>query len=322
MKALAIKTTLITSLLTACTTASFAPPATRVGHVLSRVGADACDLSQIADNKEGNKRKIKRNASGALKLVNNFILTYRCSARSAANGKRYFQIPSFLSAVGGATAAALGAGPNVAIAAGASAATFNGANGYFAPKEKAFILNSALDALICIKSEAVGISSFSTQANETDENDGDNKSPEKLRAARTSADDQESGDEDGKVSFSSERRYFEMIGAALYSVERVTADRMSSVGSLDAAGMVKEIEDLANKVKAAKEEEDKQQVDESGNKDPNGGAADAEKALAESVASKDAVTTDLLKARVNFNTELQLNTLQPKLQMCVLRAKL
>lgn len=310
----------IPTFLSACTTTSFAPPATRVGHVLSREGADACDLTLIADDKHGDKRKIKRNASGALKLVNNFILTYRCSARSAANGRRYFQVPSFLAAVGGAAAAALGAGSDVSIVTGAGAATFNGANGYFAPKEKANILNSALDALICIKTEAVGISAFSTQAKETEEND-ENDSGEAARSKAEDGHKKHSG-EDGNVDFSEERRYFEMVGGALYSVERITADRMSSAGTLNTAGMIKEIEDLAAKVKDAEKAEDNQQVDAAGNKTGSGAASGAEKGLAEAVAEENTAKTKVLRALVNYNTSLQLNTMQPKLQLCVLRARL
>lgn len=309
------------STLAACTTTSFAPPATRVGHVLSRTGADVCDLSQIADDKNGKKRKIKRNASGALKLVNNFILTYRCSARSAANGRRYFQVPSFLAVVGGATAAALGAGPDVAIATGSGAAALNGANGYFAPKEKAYLLNSALDALVCIKSEAVGISAFSSQIDASEENNDDDNSLENMEKSKNGGKKIDSADEEGDVVFPIERRYFEMIGAALYSVERITAGRMNSIGALDTGSLVNEIKALASEAKDAEIAKDTQQVDAQGSQGVSGGAANAEKGLSEAVATN-STQVGVLKARVNFNTSLKLDVLQPKLQLCVLRAKL
>lgn len=317
MKTKITSVVVVSSMLTACTTTSFAPPATRVGHVLSRVGADACDLSQIADDKVGKKRKIKRNAKGAMKLVNNFILTYRCSARSAANGRRYFQVPSFLAAVGGAAAAALGAGPDVAIVTGSSAAALSGANGYFAPKEKAFILNSALDALICIKSEAVGISAFSSQVSSKEDDDSSDE-PKPKQGTSEIVDD---ADEEGSVDFSSERRYFEMVGAALYSVERVTADRMSSAGTLDTGSLVEEIKALASKAEEAQKAKESQQVDANGDQGSSDGAANAEKELSVAVASN-TNQVKVLKALVNFNTSLKLDVLQPKLQLCILRARL
>lgn len=303
------------SILSGCTTTSFAPPAVQVGYVASRPGTDKCDFSDVAHKKD-KPRKIHRDATGALKLVNNFIVTYRCAMRKAADGRQIFEVPSYLAATGGVIALALGAGRDVAIGTGAGASIFGGAKNYYAPKDKAHILNSALDALICIKSEAVGVAAFKDNGDDIKSDEKANLNDSNRAAATYSVDD----DEDS-VSFPSERRYFEMVAASLFSVERIISERLSSVGRFDPAGIVAEIDMLTQSLAAAKDAKKTEQVDTSGNRTDDVGVAQADIAF-ETTDVKNASGIQKLAKVFEHNTNLKLNVMQPKLQRCVVRAKL
>ncbi|OYX29743.1 MAG: hypothetical protein B7Y99_12630, partial [Caulobacterales bacterium 32-69-10] len=122
---------------------------------------------------------------------------YRCQAHSVANGRQRFEVPAILVAAGTVTALALGAGPDVAIIGGATGATLANTKGYFDPQRKAEIYDHALDALLCIKTEAVGITAFEATANNL-KSTLLNQSPP-------------------PITVSVDKQYFDMVSAALFS---------------------------------------------------------------------------------------------------------
>lgn len=195
-------------------------------------------------------------------LIDNFVDAYRCAAHSAGNGRQWFEVPSFLALTGAATATILGAGETVPVIAGAANQILPGGKAYYVPQQKAEIFDHALDAILCIKTEAVGVPAFSTDLEGRVLRDG------------------------GSVEVSFEEQYFHLVAAALLSVERAMAQRLSTVGKFDPAGVVAEIEKLKKEEDAAADAAGKSRI----------GAAD-------------------------FAT-LQLDVLQPRLQKCVVRAKM
>ena len=274
---------------------------------------------------------ITEDADGARALINNFILAYRCSAHQAANGRQIFEVPNLLVAAGTVTAAAFGAGPDVAIAGGAASAILSNGKSYYSPQQKAQFFDHALDALLCIKTEAVGVAPFTAQI---DTNKG------LLAGGRT-------------IAVPGSRRYYEMVTASLFSVERILSQRLSAVGQFDPAGLIAEIEAVKKKIDEA--EAEKKKLDAGvGEGDPVGdgepepdategatnGSTDTEMdvvtiedsapdtsgtASAELKAVEKALIAKLVGAKNSDGSddfELDLDVLQPKLQQCVIRAKL
>ncbi len=144
--------------LSGCAVTSFAPPVVNLDQRLQFSGTQST-FNAVCSPKASNGL-IDASVDGALGLVSNFILTYRCQADRAAEGRQFFEVPAFLSAAGAATAAAFGAGAAVAIGSGAAGAVLNQGKSYYAPRAKAVVLNDGLDALLCIQAEAVGIDAF------------------------------------------------------------------------------------------------------------------------------------------------------------------
>ena len=229
---------------------------------------------------------IEENVDGARSLINNFILLYRCRAHSAANGRQIFEIPAFLAAVGTITATAFGAGPDVSIAGGSAVSILNGGKNYYNPKDKSDIFDSALDALICIKMEAVGIDGFAIKKVQEE--------TRKQTAAFAPA-----GHIPG-IEVGPETQYFDLISSSLLSVERILAQRLSAVGIFDPAGVVAEIKQLSDEIEEAKSPV---AVTDAQNKAQPFGLSVAETANA-------------------ARTLVEINALRPKLQSCVVRAKL
>lgn len=278
-----------TSILGGCATASFAPPSTNLANVMETRGSNR-SLSQSCKPFEklsgGKTVPIDQDVDGARDLINNFILMYRCRAHSAANGRQVFEIPSFLTAVGTITATAFGAGPDVSVAGGSAVAILNGAKGYYSPKQKADIFDSSLDALICIKMEAVGIDGFEIK---------------KVQAATVDqAIKKANGDKATGVEIGPETQYFDLISASLLSVERILAQRLSSTGIFDPAGVVAEIKQLAEEVEEA----------ESG------------LAVTDAKNKTDPLKLSAPEKATAIRTLVDINSLRPKLQSCVVRAKL
>jgi hypothetical protein len=140
---------------TGCTTASFSPPRVDVRSAVATSSPTNC-------SQRGSGAAIVRDISGATELTDRFISAYRCAREEAVDGRQIFEVPSFLALIAGAIGPTYGLTNNGRIAALASAAVLGRANSYYAPKEKARFLDAALDAVVCIKTEAVGISFFDT----------------------------------------------------------------------------------------------------------------------------------------------------------------
>ena len=298
-----------------CATASFAPPSVNVTSLVKREGVPNCDFSQVAHSSKNQVLPIWHNPKGTLVLINNFVDVYRCAIQKAADGRQYFEVPAFLAAVGGVAASAFGAGKNVPIATGTAVSLLGGAKTYYAPKDKAHLLDSAYDALLCVKTEAVGIRAFNIVDSQTGTATGGFDKPVTAAEADTTGGngDNSSGD---AVSFTPARRYYEMVSAALFQIERVFASRLRDVGKYDAEGVVAQIEALQKAVDTAKTAEKDQMVDGAGKKSDDAGASAAMAALSVSPFNK------TLAANVSRNTSLKLDVLQPRLQQCVVRAKL
>ncbi|MEA2998858.1 MAG: hypothetical protein QOK17_691 [Sphingomonadales bacterium] len=270
---------LAASSLTGCATTSFAPPSVNIREGMTTQSLSSeCRLTGTVNG------DIPPNVDGAQTLIDNFIDAYRCSIRTAADGRQPFEILGFLSLVGTTAAEALGAGPKVAIAGGIGNSVFTAGEKYYDPKEQTGILADALDALTCIKTESVGISPFDLAATA--------KQQTFLTRAETG----------GTVQVTAERQYFNMVAGALLSVERAATVRLSRRGSFDAAGVAAEIEAAAKKLEEA----------EKARKTPP--AQDpAVRALFGAQAAG--------AIRLGQLAQLDLDVLQPKLQKCVVRAK-
>lgn len=138
-------------------------------------------------------------------------------------------MPSFLALVGAATAVGFGASKDFALAGGAINQVLQGGKAYYVPQQKAAILDHALDAILCIKTESMGIPAFTTD------------DQERVRYLAS-----------GTVKVSVEEQYFHMVAASLLSVERAMAQRLSGLGNPDPAGVIAEIEKLAKEREDAK----------------------------------------------------------------------
>ena len=328
--------------LSGCATTSFAPPQVRMDREVKAKNSQTFFNAICTPDKADTNRRIHRNTEGALLLISNYVLVYRCQADRAAEGRQFFEVPGFLATAGGAVAAALGAGTNVAIGTGAAGAILGQGKSYYAPKDKAVVLNDGVDALLCVQNEAVGIDAYTLKAlsNAQQETGVGNAGP----PAPT-----ESGDEPSKpntpapegpeVYVSAERQYFEMVRTALIAVERVVAQRLSDAGKqFDSAGVFAEME------KAKAEEKKAEEVPpETGTTGQNvtGGtptatagedAKDAVATVAADAGSMRAMGGSTYNQAVQRlaalsdeqvgRTVIKLRALQPKLQQCILRAKI
>ena len=292
----------ISLLMTGCATTSFSPPSVNLENEMEVRGSNYSFGQRCMPNERlqsGKPVPIKATAAGTQALINNFVFMYRCRAHSAANGRQAFEVPALLTALGTATAMAFGAPSDVAIAGGAATAGMNAGKNYYDPKQKAAIYDSALDALLCIKVEAVGIDASVLAAMSALETGGANS-----RKVLTN----------GGVHVTVEQRYFELVTASLLSVERVLAQRLSNVGTFDPAGVIAEIKILSEEIKESEE-------------DAKSGADEKAKLLVEdgmssgsgSKAQAAAATTNLTEVA---RTIVQVETLQGKLRQCVVRAKI
>lgn len=317
--------------LSACATTSFAPPSVNLENEMAAVGSNASLGQRCMPNErlDANNRPIpiKANVDGARKLIDNFVYMYRCRAHSAANGRQAFDIPSFLALAGTSAASAFGAGPDVAIAGGVGNSLFTNGGKYYASQQKAEIYDHALDALLCIKSEAVGIDAFTLGAISAVER-ANGETAGALAAGAAGAPGADGGPE---VTVTSTEQYYDLVTAALLSVERVAAQRLSAAGTpFDAAGVVAEIEALREKEEEATDAEAQSESDDAaaavtaaptaagGGTVGLTGAQAATKLLAQQTAYQ---TINRVPASRVSETILELRSLQPKLQQCVVRAK-
>ncbi|MBA3668354.1 MAG: hypothetical protein H0W65_11660 [Sphingomonas sp.] len=279
----------------------------------------------------GRPGSIRRDTNGALLLINNYVLTYRCQRDRAAEGRQFFEVPSFLTAAAAATAAAFGAGAGVTIGAGATGAILNQGKSYYAPRDKAAVLNDGLNALLCIQNEAVGIDPYTLKTLSAAQEAGG--TPEPGQPVPTISGAGRDGDEtpqaEPQVTISSQRQYFEMIRSALFSVESVVAQRLSAAGTpFDAAGVIAEVEALNKKADEEQAEAGDAatagQAAKTAATPPDSAAAGVQPAAAiERLISFTAAKAKLQRLSDDQvgRTVIKLRTLQPKLDKCVVRAK-
>lgn len=320
--------------LSGCAVTSFAPPIVNLQDELTFEGTQS-SFNAVCSPKPNTSNDIKQDVEGARRLISNFILTYRCQAHRAAEGRQMFEVPGFVVAAGAATAAAFGAPADVAIGAGAAGAALGQGKSYYAPQAKARVFDDGLEALLCINNEAVGIDAFTLKAiSDVEETNGD--------TAQTALQVAQSPDEDsgGEVSVSSRHQYFDMIRAALFSVERVVAQRLSASGTpFDTESVLTEIEALREKAETSSTEEDAADADAAA-------LVTAPATVPGATATGATIPTSVinqlstkqrgqlsaaLAAKSNIQnvstgqvatTLLKLKKLQPKLQQCVVRAKI
>ena len=316
---------LLAAPLGACATTSFAPPGVNPQLKAHVAGSAGCEDRVVPGN-----HTILPNVHGAMTLTDNYIFAYRCAERKLADGRQFFQVPSFFAAVAGLLGPTLGLSNTGILLTGAGAGIFNMGNSYYAPKAKAGIVGSASRALMCIKTEAVGISYFKTDQSK----DPPKANPQELRqmlgvlqneaarsAARASTDavaeaqlaanlerqhaitmvladavlEQYSTAALGEVYIDAEEQYFGMVSGALFSVESILAERLRDTGTIDTAEMFAKLKELA---KAHTDAEN---------------ALKAAKGGAKPGIRTAATTPSLVK--------LENAVLQPKLQTCVLQAR-
>jgi len=278
--------------LSGCATASFAPPQVAVNYYQEGDNSALC--------KTGGSRPttvvVTRTVEGAYRLIDTFIETYRCAGHSAANGRQAFEIPAFVATTGAALATAVGGGVTYGIVGTAANSVFNAGGKYWDPKLKAGIYDHSLDALLCVKTEAVGIPAykFEQAAAET-------SAKRNLPEAR--------GQGGTIIEVTPDKQYFEMVSSAAFSVERILAYRLNNMASVDAGAVAAE---LAKAIEASRKAEEER-------KKKLGGAT--EHGIVES-AEIDDFREDLEKSPKQTMVQLDLTVLKPKLDECVLRAKL
>ena len=259
--------------LSGCATTSFAPPSVYEDKAVSADGK--CPVTAPTGN------AVDQDVVGALQIVDNYRLAYNCAFRNLANGRQGFEVPSALALAGGATAAALGVGPDVAIATGAASAIFNRGNGYYAPKDKAQIVAAALDAVICIKREASGVG-------------GEVKNgvqPMTKLAAVVGG---------GSVDLDPELQYFQLVTANLQTVHAILGERLMSVGSFSPSAIADDIRKLSDELAKAE-------------------SSATQTAVQNNLLSLGLTSGTGLDAAVS--SQLSLKELAPKLELCTLRAK-
>ncbi len=287
--------------LAGCTsTTSFAPPNIAVQYT----GDTGVDFTCPGGGASRTTVTVGRTRVGTYQLIDTFIAAVRCSAHASANGRQAFEIPAFLATSGAAVAAALGGGSTYGIVGTGANAAFNAGNKYWDPKAKAAIYDHALDALLCIKNEAVGVDAFAVDFNPPQA--GSNETLKGLF-----------GMVGGKstIEVPVEEQYFMLVSSAVFSVERVLAHRLSNVGTFDASSVAAELE-KAIKAKEAIEK-DPPTADET-----VADAAEAAAAAETNPQKKLSLSLFAVAAKQKATAEVDLAVLKPKLDGCVVLAKM
>jgi hypothetical protein len=168
--------------LAACQSFSFGSPAVTTHVKVERY--DEFDCTAIPKKTNDVEVEIRPTMIGATTLVDNFVLAYRCAEQDLANGRQIFEVPAFLSAAAGLVGpAAFGFTTKDVLKLGAAGAVLNAGNSYYAPKTKAGMLSSALRAVLCVKTEAVGIDYFRHKDDEKPADGGEQDREADLRKA-------------------------------------------------------------------------------------------------------------------------------------------
>lgn len=225
------------------------------------------------------------------------------------------------------------------------------------------MVSAATRALLCIKSEAVGISFFRT-SEESQSDDGDDnealvrtltelqETRDDLAANLVDLESMPSGQKSlamaaseqrmknnllemdnsiaetlltqalveqstGTVSIDAQRQYFEMVGAALFSVQSILGERLRNAGSADTSGIFEELKRLASESEE-KDEEAEMADDAADNAEEQ--ATNTNKSLVATPAARAQARAAAVAARQEA-IELENEALQPKLQSCVLMAR-
>lgn len=362
-----------------CTSLSFAPPRVEVDRRIA-----SPDPSKCAQLAPANAALLQHSVPGGIDLIDNFVRAYRCAAHEAADGRQTFEVPSFLALAAAGLGPAFGMSEDAGLALGGAAAVGGHANSYYAPKQKAAVLDAALGAALCVKTEAVGVDFFDTRRDPDPVTqkaivatqavvDTLNGSLQVLTTERTQAQAQLDGAvsamqlaptadareaasarhqqqqlrveqinttidrttqamsdatnalaqlrirelsstanpiniskamPDGSVvEVSVAEQYFQMISAALLSIDRILAQRLSNTGNFDSAGLTSELSTLI------KARDDAKKALDDAKKPPAAGVAAMAMGLDEKQTNEKVV-------------ELSIDLLQPALQKCVVLAKL
>jgi hypothetical protein len=368
------------SMIAGCAT-SFAPPQVELEHRVVSAGPTGC--AKRAQTQLGDT--LEHNIDGGIALVDNFVRAYRCAQRQAADGRQIFEVPSFLALAAAGLGSPLGMSEDASLVLGAGAAIAGRANGYYAPKQKAAVLDAALDAVLCIKTESVGVDFFETRESVDPEiqkllkTTGDALEAQQrdlqiLQAKRdqihTSLDaasgtlelelapderadvvalrtkqtqqlerfDTDIAEQAAKVAdtsdallqlqlrlassttlqVSEQEQYFQMVSAALFNIDRLLAQRLSNLGTFDAAGLTAELSALIkarDEAKAARDAAAKDIAATAAAADIAETTRPGEKAVLMSLRASEMAAKDKL-------VDLSIKLLQPALQTCVVRAKL
>jgi hypothetical protein len=337
-------------MLPACATLSFAPPIVDMKDKLeahrNQTTFDAVCTPQYATDANGDAVAIQQNVDGALALIDNYILTYRCQRDRAAEGRQYFEVPSFLALAGGATAAAFGAPAGVAIATGAGSAALGSGKNYYAPKDKAKVLGDGIKAMLCIHNEAVGIDGPTIEAISQVQKNSGGSSGTGGGNGNTQNNNSKNADllfaEQGggtSVPITADRQYFNIVSTALWSVEQVMSDRLSNSGKeFDMSGVQAELDKLKQdakdkEAKAGTPEQAAKPVtdapappqaviptatDAQGNPIPDTTSPEGQKSANFRAAR---LKVNLIGAQQVGQTLIDLKSLKPKLDQCVVQAK-
>lgn len=316
--------------LSGCATLSFAPPIVNEHDELEFKGTQTFFDAVCTPTKTG--RTIDgETVEAARRLINNYRVTYKCQRSRAAEGKQFFDVPSFLATAGAATAVALGAGPTVMIAAGAGAATLDHTKQYYSPQDKAGVFSDAFTAITCIDEASAGLDPYTLEAISDVQEAAAAPQPDQPAAKPPAPGASARLVSDDAVQTTAEVRYFRAIKDALDSVDNIVGIRLMSTGKpFDLDSIEKKIEDIKKATEDAKKD---------AGTDPTAAAAPIEgakapkapaTATAETLVETAAKQTQLSNAKARLAvsgtqkvgvTMIKLETLQPKLQTCILKAQ-
>ena len=298
--------------LSGCAVTSFAPPVVNLDKKLAYTGTQSTFYAVCSP--KPSVQPIHSDVDGALGLISNYVLTYRCQRDRASEGRQFFEVPSMLATIGGATAAAFGAAPAVAIATGATSAALGAGKTYWAPKDKAQVFNNGLSAILCVQNVAVGVDPSTLKIVSNAQRDNTDAEP----AAVEMVDGKRVPKSDAQIEIPYDRQYFEMIRSALFSIEQVVAQRLSAAGTpFDAAGVIAEIEKLT----AQQVEEKKASGEQSATKTGDEVKAAAATKNLYGLTSSQKSLQELSSAKVGA-TVIKIDELQTKLDKCVVSAKI
>ena len=288
----------ILMLLNGCATTSFAPPSVDLNNKTGFGQSGYTGKCMPTKLKNDNDFiPIVPTVDGAQALIDNFTYVYRCSRNRAADGRQIFEVPSLLVQVGAATALAFGAPGGIAIGGGAATGTLAAGNKYWSPQQKADFYNKALLAVMCIKNESLGLDPVKLDVVSMTQNQG-----------RVALFANAGG---STVGVTASQRYFGLIQTNLFAVESVLEQRLSKTGTFDPEGVVAQIEKIKDDIDAKKKQAQATAP----------GDAKALVATKGNMAIAALTPTETAEAANMEQTLIDIETLGPRLQQCVMIAK-